>query len=206
MTHLEGTMFVIANNLGLDLVNTRIVDNGKPLDLLTSFNDLLEWSTAVGLLDKGQAEKARKKWSGSREAAGLFKKALGLRDSLKQIAVDLARRKAVSKHSLAELNDLLKQKSGYFEIKRTEEAYEKRFHSETDDIGGLLVPVAESVADLLCFGDLTQVKKCEGETCVLYFYDTSKNHRRRWCSMSACGNRAKANAFYRRTKQENLSR
>lgn len=205
MLYLEDMMFVIANNLGLDLVNTRIVDNGKPVDLLNSFDDLLEWSAAVGLLDKGQAEKARKKWSGSREAARLFKNALGLRDSLKKIAVDLSKGKSVSKLSLDELNDLLKRKSGFFEIKRSVEGYEKRFHSETDDIGSLLVPVAESVADLLCFGDLSQVKKCEGETCVLYFYDRSKNHRRRWCSMSACGNRAKANAFYRRTKQEKIS-
>jgi predicted RNA-binding Zn ribbon-like protein len=34
----------------------------------------------------------------------------------------------------------------------------------------------------------------------LYFYDTTKNHTRRWCSMTGCGNRAKAAAFYERKK------
>jgi predicted RNA-binding Zn ribbon-like protein len=193
-------MFVIANNLGLDLVNTRIVDNGAVVDLLNGFDDLLEWSVAVGLLDKGQAEKAGKKWSGSTEAAELFKNAQELRDSIRHVAVDLSQGKPVSTHSLDELNDMLKRKSGFFEIIHTEEGYEKRFHSETNDIRDLLVPVAENIADLLCFGDLTQVRKCEGETCVLYFYDTSRNHRRRWCSMAACGNRAKASAFYERHK------
>lgn len=27
--------------------------------------------------------------------------------------------------------------------------------------------------------------------CILFFYDTTKNYSRRWCSMSACGNRMK---------------
>ena len=40
----------------------------------------------------------------------------------------------------------------------------------------------------------------EGENCVRYFYDTTKNRRRRWCSMDGCGSRAKAAAYYRRRK------
>jgi predicted RNA-binding Zn ribbon-like protein len=33
---------------------------------------------------------------------------------------------------------------------------------------------------------------------VLFFYDTTKNHARRWCSMAFCGNRHKVAAHYRR--------
>lgn len=190
--------FVIANNLGLDLMNTRIVDGGKQVDLLNGFDDLLEWSVAVDLIKKPEAVRTKKKWAGTREAEKLFEQAFGLRDSLKQLADDLEHGRTVSAESLNALNDVVRSRSGYFEIQRSQDGYEKRFHSEIDDIGGLLVPVAESVIDLLCYGDLTQIKKCEGETCVLHFYDISKNHRRRWCSMAACGNRAKANAFYRR--------
>ncbi|HEV8591494.1 MAG TPA: ABATE domain-containing protein [Pyrinomonadaceae bacterium] len=190
--------FVLANNLGLNLVNTRIMDNGTAVDLLGSFDDLLDWAVAVGTLDKMKAAKAKKKWSGSREAKVLFSEALGLRNSLKQIADDLAHSRPVSKSALDQINAILRRKSGFFEIQSVDGGFEKQFHSETDDINGLLVPIAESTADLLCFGDLAQVKKCENESCVLHFYDTSKNHRRRWCSMAACGNRAKANSFYKR--------
>jgi predicted RNA-binding Zn ribbon-like protein len=61
-----------------------------------------------------------------------------------------------------------------------------------------LVPIAESAAWLLEHGDPALVRRCGGPDCVLFFYDTSKNHSRRWCSMDACGGRAKAGAYYRR--------
>ena len=62
----------------------------------------------------------------------------------------------------------------------------------------LLAPVARSAAWLLEHGDPTLVRRCGGSGCVLLFYDTTKNHSRRWCSMEGCGSRAKAGAYYRR--------
>ncbi len=56
----------------------------------------------------------------------------------------------------------------------------------------LLVPPAEAVALLISTGDPQLVRPCEGSACTLWFYDRTRSHRRRWCSMAACGNRAKA--------------
>ncbi len=58
----------------------------------------------------------------------------------------------------------------------------------------LLLPIAETIGDLICHADFTLVKHCEGPTCTLWVYDVSKNHTRRWCSMAVCGNRVKAAA------------
>ena len=44
------------------------------------------------------------------------------------------------------------------------------------------------------------VRECEGTGCGWLFLDTSRSRKRRWCSMAACGNRAKARRFYQRTK------
>lgn len=41
-----------------------------------------------------------------------------------------------------------------------------------------------------------RIKHCAHPHCILWFYDTSKNGTRRWCSMSICGNRAKAARHY----------
>ncbi|WP_245866176.1 CGNR zinc finger domain-containing protein [Rhodococcoides kyotonense] len=43
---------------------------------------------------------------------------------------------------------------------------------------------------------------CTDESCdcVLRFYDVSKSDARRWCSMSACGNRSKARNHYARNR------
>jgi predicted RNA-binding Zn ribbon-like protein len=44
-----------------------------------------------------------------------------------------------------------------------------------------------------------RIHKCSNHDCVLWFYDTTKNGRRRWCSMEGCGNRAKAARYRRRS-------
>lgn len=46
--------------------------------------------------------------------------------------------------------------------------------------------------------EIGRVKVCPGEDCAWMFLDESKNRRRTWCSMDACGNRAKAKRHYRR--------
>lgn len=40
-----------------------------------------------------------------------------------------------------------------------------------------------------------RLKLCGAPTCRWAFYDSSKNHSSRWCTMAACGNRAKARRF-----------
>lgn len=49
--------------------------------------------------------------------------------------------------------------------------------------------------------DPDRLRRCAHPDCVLHFYDTSKRGDRRWCSMSACGNRAKAARHYARTRE-----
>lgn len=46
-----------------------------------------------------------------------------------------------------------------------------------------------------------RIRHCAHEACVLHFFDTSRNGTRRWCSMAACGNRAKASRHYARTRE-----
>ena len=69
-----------------------------------------------------------------------------------------------------------------------------------DAADAILAPVAEDAADSLVGDDLSLVRRCANPDCVLVFLDTTRNHRRRWCSMDVCGSRAKAAAFYRRSR------
>lgn len=62
-------------------------------------------------------------------------------------------------------------------------------HHRWTHLAQLLVPVAEAWARLLVDGEPTLVRQCEG--CTIIFYDHTKAHRRRWCSMALCGNREK---------------
>jgi predicted RNA-binding Zn ribbon-like protein len=69
-----------------------------------------------------------------------------------------------------------------------------------DTAAGILAPLAEAAAELLATGDFTLVKRCEDETCVLWFSDQTKSHHRRWCSTMLCGNRHKVAAYRKRRR------
>jgi predicted RNA-binding Zn ribbon-like protein len=75
-----------------------------------------------------------------------------------------------------------------------------QLHNRLERVESLLVPVAQAVAVLLTEGDFSLVRQCEGSECVLWFYDHTKAHRRRWCSMALCGNRMKVAAFRARQR------
>ena len=66
----------------------------------------------------------------------------------------------------------------------------------------LLLPIAESLARFVCEEDLTYVKACEGQHCTLMFADHTRRRKRRWCSMAACGNRAKQAAYRERIRSK----
>ena len=73
-----------------------------------------------------------------------------------------------------------------------------------DTAESILAPVAEAAADLLITADFKLVKRCEDETCVLWFCDQTKSHHRRWCSMEICGNRHKVAAYRERRRYQAL--
>ena len=66
----------------------------------------------------------------------------------------------------------------------------------------MLVPIGESAATLLCTGDLSCLKECSNSGCGAFFYDTSKNRRRRWCTTTGYGNRMRVAAFYERQRRD----
>lgn len=190
--------YFVGNNLGIDLINTKIAVDGRPKDLLVGLEDLISWTAAAGLIPLAEADARLADWT-KFEKPIIFD-VIGLRTRIHDLMVDLCNGQPVKNEHLAAINKLLRSKSGYSEIVRANGGFEKVLIADLTDPRQLLAAIAESVADLLAYGDLSLIRKCENPECVLYFYDTTKNHKRRWCSMSVCGNRAKAKAFYERKK------
>lgn len=61
--------------------------------------------------------------------------------------------------------------------------------------------IAASAARLAIEGRFQRVKICPADDCRWTFYDQSRNASGRWCSMQACGNRAKVRASRARARQ-----
>jgi predicted RNA-binding Zn ribbon-like protein len=71
--------------------------------------------------------------------------------------------------------------------------------------GALLATLAREAVQLFGSEAVKLIRQCESPICTLYFLDTSRRGDRRWCSMLACGNKAKAAAFRRRQRDRNDS-
>jgi predicted RNA-binding Zn ribbon-like protein len=129
----------------------------------------------------------------------LLRKARSLREIARK-AVEA--RKANKTLPLDELNRFLEHSVSHCVLSaksRRDLGFERVFQQKT--IEQYLAPVAESIAGLLSHGDFDLVRHCEGGHCVLWFYDRTKAHRRRWCSPQFCGNRSKVAAFRARARQ-----
>lgn len=70
------------------------------------------------------------------------------------------------------------------------------------DVRGLLAELAREGVSLLGGDFCHRIRQCEGPPCAVLFVDTSRKGERRWCSMSACGNKAKAAGWRAREKSQ----
>ena len=199
----ESRFIVAGNHRCLDFINTQIIEKGRPVDLLINFSDLVKWLKSAEFLDSAEAKKVLKRWDNKPQGERTLERACAFRAILREMVEKIVKGKSVQQPTIDAINDLLSHGIGYTQLTRAQDGFETRFHIESDAPIRLIVPIAESAGDLLCHSNLSLIKKCENPNCVLYFYDVSKNHTRRWCSMSICGNRSKVAAHYRRHRHTN---
>jgi len=181
---------LIADHAALDMLNSLAAANGAPLEFWNSDRDVLHW------LELKQLLPAHHKAAASWRPGALLRAALHLRDLVRDLVV---RRKAGKRLDLSALNVFLAQGASCLELHAHPSRalhIERVYCASTPE--ALLAPLAESAAELLAHADFDLIRQCEGQDCVLWYYDRTKAHRRRWCSMAICGNRAKVAAFRER--------
>ncbi|TAJ11039.1 MAG: hypothetical protein EPO61_00140 [Nitrospirae bacterium] len=187
----------VGNHLCLDFINTQMIVQGQRTDLLKEWTDLLAWLVRAKLLSVGEGKETVARLDRA-EGELLLHEAKMFRTVLREMAERIVAGKPITRSTVEAINKLLSQRPGYPQLIRTNGRFGRRFHSETSGATQLLVPLAEAASELLCAGALSLVKKCRNDACILYFYDTTKNHARQWCSMGLCGNRMKVAAHYNR--------
>lgn len=194
----EKAFFFVGNAKCLDFVNTELIVKGRPVDLLENFGDLVSWLVEAQALGAAEAREAMRRWGGQPEGMRVFEEGRVFRAGLRAMVERIVDGKPVQQAILDAINELLQNRIGYSQLVRGRGGFERRFHSGSTEAIHLLVPLAEFASDLLCHYDHALIKRCQNPACILYFYDTTKNHARRWCSMSLCGNRMKVAAHYSR--------
>jgi predicted RNA-binding Zn ribbon-like protein len=135
------------------------------------------------------------------EARRAVVSAVGLREAISEIFYALARRKPVPPAALMILNQHVKEAAQHLALVVGKQRFEWKFEADSYDLFAPLWPVARDAAELLASERVQFVRACASKTCEWIFLDESKNHRRRWCDMTKCGNRAKVKRFYIRQKR-----
>ena len=193
----DGFLF-LGNNLALDLLNTRPVQNGEAVELLPDFDALLRWFQATGLLTAAEVARVRQRWGTSVRALRTLETVKELRERLRKQVLAWEGGHTAHPSVVEELNRLMAEHPVRFRLKAARDALSKETWFAVDQPEGLLSPLAHSAATLFAEAEQDRVRKCE--QCVLHFHDTSKKGTRRWCSMQLCGNRLKVAAYAARRR------
>ena len=195
----DGFLFV-GNDLALDFLNTRPIQDGEAVELLPDFDALLRWFQAAGALTGRQVAALRREWTGSARARSVVEAMRELREKLRKEV--LAREHGSKLHhgTAEELNRLLTEHPMLTKLKSNGSGYTTELWFDQRGPEELFAPVALSAAKLFAKADWNRVRKCGN--CVLHFYDTSKKGTRNWCSMQLCGNRLKVAAYAARLRRQ----
>src|SRR5438128_12012513 len=102
----DGFLFV-GNQVALDFVNTRPVQNGEPMELLPDFPALLRWFQAASLLSARDVGNLRQKWGKSARAQRTVEAFRELREKLRKEILAWEGGSAVHHSTVDELNRLM---------------------------------------------------------------------------------------------------
>ncbi|WP_330565783.1 CGNR zinc finger domain-containing protein [Pseudomonas yamanorum] len=180
--------YVLADHPVLDMLNTRANVDGVPFEFWQGDADVLRWLVRLGWCEEGAVPVF--------EEGALLGAARGLREVIRLL---LEQRKAGQQGDPAALNAFLRKAVSHPQLAWPapgELRLERQRKQQTAE--QFLAPIAEAAATLLVEGDFGLIRTCEHPECVLWFYDRTKGHKRRWCSMALCGNRHKVAEFRKR--------
>jgi predicted RNA-binding Zn ribbon-like protein len=192
----------VAGQACLDFLNTRPVVKGETIELLPNFEEFVRWLVRAGLLDPRAAAENIRRWGDGPEGARVAERARVFRESLRHTVDGIVKGRGVSTEGLAAINSVLAENDGTLRVERQGAGFRTRFASRPMQPIALLGSIAEAAAELLSSRDLRLVRRCGNPDCVLFFYDSTRNHRRQWCAMAGCGNLMKVRAFRRRHRKK----
>jgi len=160
----------------------------KPVERLRSTSDLADWLVAAKLLTVRPTVMPDELTSARRLREAIFRLVM-----------------ATMKHQSPRPNDiaLLNRWSRVLKPVPTLQWRESQLHlreNASQPTKAALSVIAQDAVLLLVNKSILRVKECARPDCTLLFIDASRSGRRRWCSMDACGNRAKTVGYRRRLK------
>lgn len=193
MSYTTSRSVLIAGRLALDFANT------APSARDLSWDEFVAFLLNAKLVTLERAAKLRPLLLSEPQAVdAILLKILRLRESFRAVFSSVVEGRSFPRHWVEPLNEILRVTEGHDELIPREDRWRLQFIAREEGLEWLLAAIARSAAELLVEGSEAPIRRCANPDCRLFFYDDSRTHRRRWCSMATCGNRHKVASFLRR--------
>jgi predicted RNA-binding Zn ribbon-like protein len=190
----------VSGHVALEIANTRAGwGSASPRDYLVSYDALAVWAGDVGLLSPTEVRRLRSiGHADPRGAQRAVDSAVGLRESWYAVATSPWNERPFASQDLELLGAAVSAATAVSTLRPHPDG-RVALDGGSVATAGLHLPVhraALAAYEVLASGDVAHVGQCAGHGCGWLFFDPS--HRRHWCIMAICGNRAKARAFAQR--------
>ncbi|MEI3611362.1 CGNR zinc finger domain-containing protein [Pseudogracilibacillus sp. SO30301A] len=194
---MNKSIFVLGGTTWINLLNTTYNSNKEQVDILVDSSKTLQWLEANNLLRESDTLALENKELLDSLIYGLH----SLRNLCKIIMSDLERHGELVPNTADQLVKLVKQVKVDLTIVQKNDKLVLASEGITAK-DHVLYNIVDSIIHTLESTSTNRIRKCEAPECCLYFVDTSKAGKRRWCSMKLCGNRKKAAEFYAKKKKK----
>ncbi len=177
----------------LDLVNAldwRFRESGAE-ELLASYGDLLDFATQSAIITQAEARRLQREPAASKDRA--LGAAREVREAAAAVLYSILDGRKPESGSLAKLEAIFKEAFAHRVLATGHDG--PQWEWATIDAELPVRKLALGTEQLLTSDQLARLRSCANLECRWLFLDTSKNHSRRWCEMSICGNRMKARRF-----------
>jgi predicted RNA-binding Zn ribbon-like protein len=156
----------------------------EPLERIPNPETLTRWCVEGGFLPVSPRISASELAAARSLREAIYRAACAVRQSHKPLSEDI-----VTINTWAARNALVPE--------LTSDGRSADWKSERA-LSPVLATIARDAIDMLTRTPAARIKLCADPTCRGLFVDISRPGKRRWCSMSLCGNRAKSKTFARR--------
>jgi predicted RNA-binding Zn ribbon-like protein len=193
--HKHPEFVFVGDHPAIDFANTLLISQDQWIDHLRVWGDVIDWLSLTGLSTESALTIPASR------GAEAVKAVTELRRAWKAELAKLVAGGKVTDDFIKQVNALL-AKDLFHETLHRAGKTGFHLHRSPSPLKGenlALALIARQIAQFLAKANLGYLHRCANTTsCVLYFYDTTKNHRRQWCSDATCGNRHKVAQFRKR--------
>jgi predicted RNA-binding Zn ribbon-like protein len=185
----QGTYKLIGGRPALDFVNTvSWAGTSKEHDWLHTLANVGRWARSADLGDDQEADTIARQ---DRESTAALRRLHELRGDLRAVLAPLAhggRPPAAAVEAL----DARAAASGRWRHLDPDTLTWRRLG--IDRVDGLVPVLVDDAVAIVVDADHSRLGACPA--CDWLYYDSSRNHSKRWCDMADCGSRDKARRYY----------